>query len=251
MQPMTFAPGSTIFRTGDPSVAVYVIEEGAVTISVGDGADAIEVACLGPGALFGESGVLEARPRAATATAVARTSLLVTDAETFIHAFGMENDRALALVRLLCARLRGTNLRAAQAHAGETEPAPAHSAIRLVPAHERLTGEFGLKPVDVRSLPFQVGNRFGGETVPLAAHRGLAIPAHGEVQLAAPHFEILRRDGLLGVRDLGSRDGTIVNGILLNRASVDPVVALHMGENTVIAGRPHSPFRFQVAVRPL
>jgi len=251
MQPITFAPGATIFRVGDPSLAVYVIEDGMVAITVDGHQGAIEIARLGAGALFGESGVLESRPRAATATAIIQTSLLVTEAETFIHAFGMDNDRALALVRLLCGRLRSTNLRAVQPYPSEPGPPPLESAIRLFPRHERLTAEFGMKPVDVRFLPFQVGNRFGGEAIPLAAHRGFSIPARGENQLAAPHFELLRRDGVLGVRDLGSRDGTIVNGVLLNRASVHPVAPLHIGDNDVIAGRPHSPFRFQVRVSPL
>ena len=252
MQPIAFTPGATVFRSGDPSLAVYVIEDGEVAITVGDGPDAIQVARLSAGALFGESGVLEGRPRAATATAIVHTTLLVTEAETFIHAFGMDNDRALALVRLLCSRLRSTNLRAAHPHppAPAREPllAPLESAIRLLPAHERLIGEFAMKPVDVRHLPFQVGNRFGIDTIPLAAHRGLCIPAGGEVQLAAPHFKLLCRGGVLGIRDLGSRDGTIVNGVLLNRASAEPVVALHTGDNEVIAGRPKSPFRFCVRV---
>ncbi|MGD0109493.1 MAG: cyclic nucleotide-binding domain-containing protein, partial [Rhodopila sp.] len=93
--------GATIFRTGDPSQAVFIIEDGEVAITVNGG---IEVARLYPGDLFGESGVLEARPRAATATAMTATTLLVTEADTFVRAFSMDNDRALALVKLLCRR---------------------------------------------------------------------------------------------------------------------------------------------------
>ena len=103
MQPMHLPAGATIFRSGDPSTAVYVIEDGEVAITVNGG---IEVARLHAGDLFGESGVLEARPRTATATATTATTVLVTGAETFFHAFGMDNDRALSLVKLLCARLR-------------------------------------------------------------------------------------------------------------------------------------------------
>jgi len=198
--------------------------------------------------LFGESGVLEARPRAATATAITATTLLATEAGAFLSAFGMDNDRALYLVKLLCSRLRSTNLRGAGPAPKTPAPAVAEAAIRLLPNNERLVTEFAMEPVEVRSLPFQVGNRFGGETIPIASNHGFCLPARGAIELAAPHFELLRRGGLLGVRDLGSRDGTIVNGTLLNRASANPVVPLHAGANEVIAGRPKSPFSFRVHV---
>lgn len=242
MQSMAVPAGATIFRTGDPSLAVYVIEDGEVAISVGGPDAPIEVARLHAGELFGESGVLEARPRAATATAITAATLVVTDAETFKHAFGMDNDRALALVRLLCARLRGTTSRTA----APAVDAAARAAIELFPDHPRLTAEFGMKPVAIRHLPFQVGNRFGGEAMTIASNHGFCIPARGDIGLAAPHFEILRRDGVLGVRDLGSRDGTIVNGTVLNRASMDPIAPLRAGDNLIIAGRPRSPFRFRL-----
>ncbi len=189
MRQMNVPAGTTIFRTGDPSAAVYVIEDGEVAISVGDAAAPIEVARLQAGALFGESGVLEARVRAATATATAATTLLVTDAETFFHAFGMDNDRALSLVKLLCGRLRDTTLRAARPGTAAAQPCgqavPDDAAIRIFPDHEKLVAAYAMKPLDVRQLPYQIGNRFGGETIPFASNRSFCIPARGEIELAA------------------------------------------------------------------
>jgi CRP/FNR family cyclic AMP-dependent transcriptional regulator len=246
MQPMHVSAGATIFRTGDPSSAVYVIQDGEVAITVNGG---IEVARLHAGELFGESGVLEARVRAATATATTATTLLATDAETFFHAFGMNNDRALTLVKLLCSRLRNTTARAAQpGSAGPDSVAAAtgSAAIHLLPDGEQMTGKYGMTPIDVFHLPFQVGNRYGGETLPIESNHCCCIPARGVADLAAPHFEILRRDGLVGVRDLGTSTGTCVNGTLITRASLNGFVALRQGDNEVIAGRPDSPFRFCV-----
>lgn len=240
MQPMHVPAGATIFRTGDASEAVYLIEDGEVSITVGD---AIEVARLHPGELFGESGVLEVRPRSATATAMTATTLLVTSAETFLHAFGMDNDRALALVKLICRRLRSTTLRAA--HPRQPQPA-AHAAIRLLPDHPKLVADYNMAAVDVAHLPFQVGNRYGGETLPIGSNHTCCIPAHGKTDLAAPHFEILRREGRLGVRDLGTINGTIVNGVAITRASLNAFIPLRSGDNSIIAGRPDSPFRFRV-----
>jgi CRP-like cAMP-binding protein len=254
MQQLHVAAGATIFRTGDPSSAVYVIEDGEVVITVNGGSvdngtvnGGTEVARLGAGELFGESGVLEARVRAATATAITATTLLVTEAETFFHAFGMENQRALALVKLLCARLRSTSLRTAQPWSAGIEDgaAPGPAAIRLLPDSERLVGEYGMRPVDVRHLPFQVGNRYGGETLPIASNHTCSIPARGNTSLGAPHFEIVRRDGRVGVRDMGTLNGTMVNGTAITRASLNAFVPLRRGDNEVIAGAPGSPFRFR------
>lgn len=244
MKPIHIPAGATIFRTGDPSESVFVIEDGEVAITVGDG---IEVARLHPGELFGESGVLEVRCRAATATAITPTTLLVTPAETFLHAFGMDNDRALALVKLLCGRLRSTSLRAAR----PGHPAPADAAIRLLPDHPRLAADYAMEPVEVRHLPFQVGNRYGGETLPIASTHAFCIPARGNADLAAPHFEILRRDGRLGVRDLGTRAGTIVNGTAIGRTSFNAFVPLRSGDNAVVAGSPASLFRFRIHCAPV
>jgi CRP-like cAMP-binding protein len=83
MQQLHVPAGATIFSTGDPSRAVYVIEGGEVAITVNGG---IEVARLHAGELFGESGVLEARSRAATATAIIATTLLITEADIFFRA---------------------------------------------------------------------------------------------------------------------------------------------------------------------
>lgn len=271
MQPMHVPAGATIFRAGDPSLAVYVIEEGEVAITVDGGATGIEVVRLHAGELFGESGVLEARTRAATAMAITATTLLVTDAETFVRAFGMDNDRALALVKLLCRRLRDTTRRTVQStqssasaqvsehggaraiarkpvRGGATEQLE-DAVIRLFPDRGRLVSEYHMSPVEVRHLPFQIGNRYGGETLPIASDRNCCIAAADEPDLAAPHFEIVRHNGELGVRDLGSRFGTIVNGIAVTRASLDRFIPLHAGANDVVAGRPNSPFRFRLQVR--
>jgi CRP-like cAMP-binding protein len=242
MQTMRVQAGATIFQMGDPSLAVFIVEEGEVAITVHDG---IEVARLHPGELFGESGVLENRPRAANATAITATSLLVTSAESFVHAFGMKNDRALSLVKLLCRRLRSTSMRVA--HGTQLAQSEAvHAAIHLSPDHPRLSGDYHMETVDVTHLPFQVGNRYGGETLSIASNHSCSIPAHGDSTLAAPHFEILRRDGRVGVRDLGTSTGTIVNGTAICRASLTAFVPLRAGDNTVIAGPPQSPFRFRV-----
>jgi CRP-like cAMP-binding protein len=247
MQSMTVPAGESIFAPGDPSSAVYIIEDGEIAIRVGEGAAETEVARLVAGELFGESGVLESRPRAARAVAIRPTVLLVTPREDFLHAFGLENDRALVILKLLCRRLRGSNQRLAQPDPAPGDT-PAH-VLRLFPADDRIAAAMP-DEVDVTYLPFQVGNRFGGETLPIASNRSLCIPARGDPELSAPHFEIVRRGGHVSVRDLASRTGTIVNGIAIGRSSAEPFTTLRSGDNFITAGRATSPFKFRLRLGP-
>jgi CRP-like cAMP-binding protein len=276
MQTIQVQAGATIFSSGDPSLAVYVIADGEVAITVDDAAGGERVARLGAGELFGESGVLEGRRRAATATAVTATTLLVTEAEAFFHAFGMTDERALALVKLLCRRLRETSRRAVRSnpsrafraaplraletnksHATKSDKshvsrptAAADAVIRLFPDRGRLVSKYHMSPIEVRVLPYQVGNYFGADKIMVVpSDRCCRIAARDEVDLSSPHFEIFRCDGAVGVRDLGSRFGTIVNGTTITGASRKPFAILHAGANDVVAGRPNSPFRFRIQVR--
>jgi CRP-like cAMP-binding protein len=239
MQTQHVQAGATIFSAGDHSEGVYIIEDGEVAVTVASG---VEVARLQSGELLGESGVLERRVRSATATAVSPATLLVIPAETFMHAFGMGNDKALALVTLLCRRLRTTTHRVARLSPSE----PVHGVIRMAPDSDRLVSEYGMETVELTHLPFQVGNRYGGEILPITSNHSYCIAARGETNLAAPHFEILRRDGQIGVRDLATPSGTIINGFVSARGSLQGFVPLHSGDNEVIAGRPGSPFRFRM-----
>ena len=240
MQTQHVAAGATIFRTGEPSLAVYVIEDGEVAITVGNATAQIEVARLRAGELFGESGVLEARPRAATATAVTAATLLVTEAETFIRAFGPSTTTARcpwsSCCAAACARPRCAvpNLTWPRGRPlAPPRPGSRTSPSALFRATSGWLPSMAWRRSTVRRLPFQAGNRFGGETLPITSDRNCCIPALGATDLAAPHFEILRRDGRPGIRDLGSRHGTIVNGVGVG----GPVACLGGGLRSAACGR--------------
>lgn len=252
MREISVAAGEAVYRAGEPSSAVYVVSHGEIAIRSGD--DAVEIVRLHDGDLFGEAGVLENRPRSATAVALVQTTLLVTDAESFLKAFGIDNDRALSLLKLLCRRLRDTTRRATDAEReheadGDDTPAPVvHRRLTLVPDSQRLTELIGPDTIEIRKFPFLVGNRYGGETSPISTDQNFSVPAAADPEFSAPHFEILRRSGRFVVRDLSHRSGTIVNKTVLSRYCDDSVAELHPGDNQIIAGRLGSPFRFKLVV---
>jgi signal transduction histidine kinase len=84
----SFRKGQVIFREGDSSDALYVIEQGTVEISALIGPRERRVfATFGPGDYFGEIAVIDSKPRSATATAKAKTVVSCISREKAWRAF--------------------------------------------------------------------------------------------------------------------------------------------------------------------
>ncbi|HUE39743.1 MAG TPA: cyclic nucleotide-binding domain-containing protein [Candidatus Binatia bacterium] len=79
----TYKVGDIVFEEGDPSDAVYVVNEGFVKISRSDGEKSRMLAYLVQGDCFGETGALSGAARAATASAVGEAEALVIPAADF------------------------------------------------------------------------------------------------------------------------------------------------------------------------
>ena len=85
VQPVRYPEGEVIFRKGDKGDALFLIEEGQVSIVAGNNRKKSEatLAELGPGNSFGEMALLTGELRSATVVAVKDTSLLRIDKEHF------------------------------------------------------------------------------------------------------------------------------------------------------------------------
>jgi signal transduction histidine kinase len=106
-----FAVGSEIFREGDAGDGVYVVREGRVEISgaVGPGRRHT-FGHIEPGELFGEMAVIEDKPRSATATATAdSTIVLFIPRAAMLVAVRHSPELALFLLREISNRLREFN----------------------------------------------------------------------------------------------------------------------------------------------
>ena len=86
VQPVRVKQGEIIFRHGEKGDALYLIEEGKVSIISGNGSDPLNgevLAHLGPGQSFGEMSLLSGAPRSASAVAEQDTSMLKIEKEHF------------------------------------------------------------------------------------------------------------------------------------------------------------------------
>src|SRR5258708_205083 len=99
--------GTTIFLKDDPGTGLFALSEGVVKISVPskDGREAV-LNLVYAGEIFGEIALLDGRTRTADATAMTDCELIVVDRRDFTALVRDDPKIALAMVGLLCARLR-------------------------------------------------------------------------------------------------------------------------------------------------
>jgi CRP/FNR family cyclic AMP-dependent transcriptional regulator len=82
--PRTHRKGDLTFSQGDPGMALYVVAEGLLKISLeSDRGDEMILATLRPPELFGELAVIDEGPRTASARALERTTLLAVTRPVF------------------------------------------------------------------------------------------------------------------------------------------------------------------------
>jgi CRP/FNR family cyclic AMP-dependent transcriptional regulator len=112
-----YKAGATIVRQGDTSMSLYVILSGAVRVhreSEGGGG-AVEVERLGPGGAFGEMGLIEDEPRAASVVAEEPTTCALLAKWDFQNELREDPEIALSLLPVLTGRIRELDSLLAQA----------------------------------------------------------------------------------------------------------------------------------------
>lgn len=149
LDPLTYAPGATIFDQGDPADKFYIIVKGQVEIVIQyDSGQEITSAILGAGQYFGEGGLLEngRRNAAARVTPDSEVILLGLDCEMFNK---LVVDSQLTYEAIACLmRQRTTTNQLMQVIPDLSQ---AHSA-QLPPDYERLSyrpGELIVKKGDL------------------------------------------------------------------------------------------------------
>ena len=102
--------GDVIFRQGDAADHLYVVAGGRVAVAAraSDGREAV-MAVLGPGALFGELPLFDARPRSADVRALTDVHLVVVAFDDVRAALRRQPEVLWVVVQILARRLRNTD----------------------------------------------------------------------------------------------------------------------------------------------
>jgi CRP-like cAMP-binding protein len=101
--------GAVVFMRGDPGDSLCGVATGRVRISASaPGGKEVFLNIMEPGDTFGEIALLDGSPRTATATAMARTELIVIPRDAFYALLQSQPQLAAHLIQLLCKRVRWT-----------------------------------------------------------------------------------------------------------------------------------------------
>ena len=254
-----FAEGQVLFREGDPADNVFRLLTGTVDIRRELDGEPVLLGAVGAGQFIGEMGVVENRPRNATARAASEVEVEILTPTEFFDQISGSPRAARELIRRLSHRLREADdrivsdeRRSGRAH-GNRKDADSQPALMPV-SNAYLTAK---NP----SLRRQVHTPLGLGDLPFVVVRGpvareglpplqpdLKLDDTAPFRLSRNHFMIERREGSYYVRDLCSTLGTIVNGEPIGDHFRGDDAPLRAGENEVIAGGVDLPFVFSVFV---
>jgi hypothetical protein len=250
-----FAEGQVLFREGDPADSVFRLLTGAVAILRELDSEPILLGTVGAGQFIGEMGVLENRPRSATARAASEVEAEILTSAEFFDQIANSPRAARELIQRLSQRLRAADDRIVnEERSGRAlwtrKDADGQTAVSgnnayLAAKNPWLGGQLHT-PIRVGDVPFIVGREpVAGEGLP-PLQPDLKLADGAPFRLSRNHFLIEKRAGSYHVRDLRSTLGTIVNGEPIGNHFRTDDAPLRAGENEVIAGGVDSPFVFSV-----
>jgi uncharacterized membrane protein len=104
-----YAEGDVIFKQGHEGSSLFIIEDGGVEISYGEGKAKVRLATLFTGQYFGELSLFDGAPRSATATALKRSRLIRLDRDDLVDFVNKNPAAALRIIAEMSERLRQTN----------------------------------------------------------------------------------------------------------------------------------------------
>jgi CRP-like cAMP-binding protein len=212
--------GEYIFRDGDLGTEMYIIHEGKVEISSGQGKDEQLLAVLEKGDFFGEMAVLEDMPRAASARAVTEVKLLQINGSTFDQMLRNNPEIAVRMMRKLARRLRETDEllrsttgnREAVANISREMPkmnvqVPAEGPERLIHAASGM--EFPLSTGPETTV--------GRKDAVTGIYPDVDLsPVDNQRSVSRRHAKIYRRGGRFFVgEEIGTMNSTFINGARL------------------------------------
>jgi uncharacterized membrane protein len=103
------AKDEVVFREGDPGDRLFIIRDGSVGISHGEGKARVDLTTLSNGQYFGELSLFDGGARSATATALRDTVLLVLPRPEFQRFLERTPRAAPAIMAEMASRMRQTN----------------------------------------------------------------------------------------------------------------------------------------------
>ena len=270
---LDLAEGEVLINEGDSGDTAYCVVTGEVVVwKVGEFGP-IELARLGPGAIFGEMSMVDEKPRSASVRALCSTRVKCIRRSQFLDSFENDPDFAASLLKILLERLRETGARLAElgqlgsvpvGSGGPSEASPLPSAsLDRVPAQslDRLIVLEGMtsparealpcNPFVIDHLPFRIGR----QTNDPLANNDLSLNDFEPFQVSIHHLLIfmeISQDSSgerIGIFDRGSAQGSWINGAPLGGLMANEnATYLEDGEVDLVVGSQDSLLRYRLTI---
>jgi CRP-like cAMP-binding protein len=230
LEPVRFRQGEVILREGDTGEEMFFIESGRVRVVRGKGPNALLLAELGAGDVFGEMALLTGMPRSATVTALSDLNLWSLSQADFNDLVTAYPNLALALSRLLSERLRTADER----FLGEPDAAvAAPTRPRAAPKPSRVSRpKAKARPKPARSLTSDLSQAWDGAVAWFAGlSRGAKVRLIVVTMLLAWLFLIVAP--VVVIQTLAAEDVTNLEGAIafVQTATPAPAEALAVSES--------------------
>jgi CRP-like cAMP-binding protein len=101
-----YEPGDVIFREGDTSTEMFILQDGKVVITKDVAGHDVFLAMLERGDFFGEMALLDSQPRHATCSALVRTRVVTIKAGELLIKLRRDPTFALEMLQTMSRRIR-------------------------------------------------------------------------------------------------------------------------------------------------
>ncbi|MGJ8650059.1 MAG: cyclic nucleotide-binding domain-containing protein [Opitutaceae bacterium] len=259
MKTVKIPAGRLVFAKGDDGDDAYRVIEGTVEIFIGNDKSKVVLAQLRPGEVFGEMGMIDCRPRSASARAIGDITLEVISRDNFNDSLLGSGTDLMPYLSAIFERLRVTNERlhdallelkgdSASVDAEQILQEQVGPKLRLMPDSEEMRGQSALQERELDAFPFLIGRRGDIAGTEVVMKNQVLIADRLPFRVSRNHCYIERyRDGFV-VRDRSSRRGTLVNGVLIGSKSREKSLRLKEGVNSLVIGGSDSACRFKLIV---
>lgn len=268
----SYKEGEFVFKEGDPSHFACRITSGEVEVIKEIDNQTVVLGIVKTGEFLGEMGVIEGRPRSATARTKTDVTADLISKEEFLRLMSEDTESAYQLIARLCERLRTVDQKLAEATVSkdvrtysfadisepkdsssltvyEEAPVDGHAlGLKILPNSDLVAAGFPSEGLSVTDFPFHVGRQPQPKESAPYLKINLSVQDNPPYRLSRVHFSIEKTQQGFLVRDLGSTLGTQVNGEFLGNDFARDFRQLESGENSVIAGGLGSPFVFRVMI---
>ncbi len=246
----TDSAGAYVFRQGDHSDVAYMIESGRIQIVKEAEGSACPLKDLIAGDIFGEMGLVDEKPRSASAIARVDSMIAIISRDEFVDMLVRTPEKSMIFVRALFERLRHMNsLIPCDFHETlESNIARTERTVTLIPLSDRAALEVDQAGLKIEKFPFRIGRCSLVNERSVLDMNDLVLNDTPPFNISKNHLAIEYEGGGYVANDRGSFFGTVVNGQRIGGQRIEGHADLRLGPNELVLGQNAEAFCFRLTI---